>query len=1085
MGYIKNIILFHSAGFKYEKIAMDGHLAFAGKNDVGKTALAIAMAYPFLIDNNLIYGRGDRGRDVLPFEKFYLDQPDSIIFYDAVSVTGDPFTFAIHRDVDTFWEFIPAPFDEDWVVGAASWAAVRTNIMNANVPIMQHVTTQTAFRSILHGFDARRGAIPKSWRTSSLGMSRFALFTSDAGRNSVSTLLSHVFQKNVFTQQLLRHALIEAAMVYRGESPDPLSAPLPGSVGARIDLQDAWNVLMEFRDNYDDIQLMTQPDPKTGLLRIQDTLDKVFEVCNEYHARSADLSIIPRRIRYAMDAAETRCREIDALLAEKYAEKEEMIATYEENKKTLDRNSHVLSEEEGELRVREKRLAEVKARYKNEDIDVLLHESANEESFREQLEQARRQRDMLASSHKDIANAAKDEKLAIAALDKVYHESVAELADKKTKAEQSATEDLRVKKKDIETAYAARKADLAEQEQAIAQNKPEDILSVVCSRAHDNERIITVNQVRRRFNVAVGGEADMSLAGILDERGLRDIDPAAAATKEENASSAMLSYIASKDEIRRRMTVLDRDENTEIEAARSVCRRRIGEIKKEYDDGVIAARDMRDAAIEETKTRFRALVSGDNADIANAIAEADLAIKDLTDTLSHLRNFPSLKADKDVLLGEASLAIDRRDHIQRMNTLGVERKRNDQEYDSLLKAFAAEENRLRNEKNDLRHELSRASDNINGEFGDIDVVDKEETDMPLRRLNDDFVSARHRLREMDEKGEVRLAVQQLYEPVGPDKLSRTDTFELGIQLQDTLASTENYLAVAERLQRMFRHDSAEYSIAAAARAHGNRWYSILRNTANAVEKMETMKSNIQKLCVSVNRFIRQNNNTNCVDRVELSFVNSDNIEIYQHLLALKTFFDENSTLIGPDNIFAVGSDVNERFAALLDGFSNCLKMMQEKTLDIEDMFAVRITLDQKGQTKVIDEFQKNGSTGTTILTKMMLVMALCREVLGRQKNKTAIPILLDEMNNIDHENLGDIIKFADQAGFVVIMTGMIPSRLPKYVYNVRDLKREVAGHVEMMRWIRPMTFDMTPKPVPVPEAVSAVPAEDHETKEDE
>ena len=1056
MGYIKNVILYHVAGFNYEVIPMDGHVAFAGKNDTGKTTLAVAMAYSFLIDNNLIYGRGDNDRAVLPFDKFYLDKPYSVLFYDAVNIYGEPFCVAMRRHNDRpVWEFIEGAFDGTWLVGTSSWPDIEKNIRSCGVRMRPTVDRQPDFRRIVHGIADRR--VSGKIRGTD-GWDRFALFSTEASRSSVSNLLSHVFQKSEFTQGLLRSALLEAVMTQKDLSPAMGEQQRLEAAGMKISLKDHWQAMTGFFNAYRDIQLMTQVNPDTGRYPMQDVVEKALSVSDEYNDNVARMSTLPACMKYAIRIARERVAALDAAIALKDGQKKSADDRYQSLLEDFKTRSEKLSEENGRLKERREAVSNVKERYKDDPIDVLVRHSENVGTYRTALADLRARRQRLAAGAPDVANAKSNYDIAVANLKAALQKDIEAHGKERQQLDAAANRALKAAIDAIDADYQEKIASAQRKIDEYAGLSPETPLLEVRRLAHDTERIETVDAVRKRFDIPEGGPSDEKLNVLIVERGLAGKSAEALAREEQSASDALLSVIEDRLSAERaRAALIDKREKDKNEK-RAQCRNRIQANARQYEEKVRMSEETSAAAVEDAKNHYEAMISGDNAKIKEEFDETDGQIADLEGIFDLLASHPTLAADKAVLDGEPALKVDEEAYAENRKALAFEKAAAEKEYVAERAVLVSERNTLSTERAGLSRDIDTAMSMLSMVVS-LEMVEEAATDRPLRSLNEDFGAAALRAREMEESGELKKAVQRLYDSQQQCALSRDDTFKLGFGPGSKLTATEDYLAVAAKLRALLSSDK-DFNIRHFSSMRAGEWFSSLMTLAHSVDTMEDTKAKISGLCHRVNRFIRENNNTNCVDEVELEYKEAAVTDAYGAVRAAADFWHENSAFLGEDNIFSIGSDINDRMVYVLKDLSEKLDAMNEKELSIEEMFSVRIHLSQKGQDKVLESFKKNGSEGTTLLTKMMLIMALGHEIMGRQKNAVKIPILLDEMNNLDHENLADIMKFADKAGFVVIMTGIISTCIPNYLLHVKDAVGETADGASgrrdktVRRWIR-------------------------------
>lgn len=140
---------------------------------------------------------------------------------------------------------------------------------------------------------------------------------------------------------------------------------------------------------------------------------------------------------------------------------------------------------------------------------------------------------------------------------------------------------------------------------------------------------------------------------------------------------------------------------------------------------------------------------------------------------------------------------------------------------------------------------------------------------------------------------------------------------------------------------------------------------------------------------------------------------------------------------------------SQSFYELLHRFSEQFfsKSHGRGTLNMENIIAsVRYTCCKAGETTFTDTPQ---STGTTTMINCLLLSALLKRLMRRHTVLT-IPLVVDEIGRIDHDNLQEFVRIAEKYGFAVF--GTHPEQTPKVIaatqryFNIEYFAAEFPYH---------------------------------------
>ena len=1017
MGYLRRLLLVNSAGYPFADVRLDGHCDMAGGQGVGKTTLMNAILFPFVVEDHLL--------DIDKYEKtrfslYYFPEPsNSFVIYEMMNNLDTPYCVFIHRIGQALsFHFINAPFDMDWLYDGEEqvkdWQAVRAKLVQAGITY-RAVSTMSEFNDIILG----KG---KSFSE------QYSLVRSPKDKDAIRPLLSAIFKNRPFTQDNLKESLVAA--VTSSNQVD----------SETIELGSHRRNLEGFMQRFNDIRKMTQKG-KNGKSVVEEIAEEIFRHVDGLNGSRIQRNRIPGLLAFAVDRdndeIQSLTREQEALVKEREAKKK----AWEALDSKLENDSLAASGDEAVSRKELERIADIKKKYREADngLDDLAQWVLDKESIQTELAAANERYDNLTKDSKGLRrqmeealdkNSAIFEKKGMA-LQRAHDEEAKRL----NQAILECHSREQAHKERIEGEY---KEILGEDWQKTEMRLLEDLVRLSGFLANCE----TVAEVR----VAVAespysDELGAVLDGVLIARnGAEFTDVTALHDQVEKAKKDLKEEIDRKGALDRKKTAILED----IKRVHEKERKDFTEKILKLDDALKVDLENNDRdraqADEDIRKEFEAKIHGNDPALQAAIEKLGETISDLDYKIKQAEKYHDAVEEKKTLEGEQNL---RKLHESQALALGHLRD----EKKNAKKAYQEEDGKLDaqiREKDAKRKALTAALGNalkfldarsaLRAAFEEAAPI---QTDSPIGDITSDYNLINERIRQEEEA--IRLTVPKLY---GPSMLSRTDTFQLGIGLDKTLSTLDDFLGVADKLRIRLENSEEGMGMDKFIRVNTDIWLNEIRDISTVMGPVESMLMQIQKLCRLATEFMKRHNATDCVDSFKMEVNEKDSTDLVRLLRRTAQFYKDNYAILGFDNLFGSEDEpANKEATSLLEKISAELEKTSENSISISSMFDIRMDVSEKGTLhKDILSFNNIGSKGTANVLKAMLNMTLLHIVLGRgQAKNSRLICAIDEMNTIEARNLDALKEFAEAAGLHIFGSGQHHTQSAlDYSYNVWD-----------------------------------------------
>jgi hypothetical protein len=205
-----------------------------------------------------------------------------------------------------------------------------------------------------------------------------------------------------------------------------------------------------------------------------------------------------------------------------------------------------------------------------------------------------------------------------------------------------------------------------------------------------------------------------------------------------------------------------------------------------------------------------------------------------------------------------------------------------------------------------------------------------------------------------------------------------------------------------------------------------RFAHIIRQIGKETQSLIEKEGEISKIISEINKDFVARNFVGAIKSMELKTDKSAN-SIYQLLVEIKMFNDENTFDIGTPDLFSPNGQANknERAISLLKQLIKEMNSSKEKEITLSDSFELLFKIvENNNDTGWVEKLTNVGSEGTDILVKAMINIMLLNVFKERaskkQKDDFRLHCMLDEIGKLHATNEKGILKFANDRNILLI-----------------------------------------------------------------
>jgi hypothetical protein len=255
-------------------------------------------------------------------------------------------------------------------------------------------------------------------------------------------------------------------------------------------------------------------------------------------------------------------------------------------------------------------------------------------------------------------------------------------------------------------------------------------------------------------------------------------------------------------------------------------------------------------------------------------------------------------------------------------------------------------------------------------------------------------------------------------------------------------SRTDYFEFADNLQEFIENDK----IGEFKKRVEERFAHIIRQIGTETNELISKEGEISQVVNEINKDFEVRNFVGAIKKMELRTEKSANA-IFQLLVEIKKFNDENTFDLGEPNLFSSGSQANknEKAISYLNQLSKEMTNSREKEILLSDSFELEFrVVENDNDTNWTNKLTNVGSEGTDTLVKAMINIMLLNVFKERatRKNKGdfSLHCMMDEIGKLHPTNVKGILKFANDRNILLINSSPTSYNAADYKYTYILLK---------------------------------------------
>ena len=237
-----------------------------------------------------------------------------------------------------------------------------------------------------------------------------------------------------------------------------------------------------------------------------------------------------------------------------------------------------------------------------------------------------------------------------------------------------------------------------------------------------------------------------------------------------------------------------------------------------------------------------------------------------------------------------------------------------------------------------------------------------------------------------------------------------------------------------------------------------RFAHIIRRIGIETGDLISKEGEISQVIRDINNDFVARNFVGAIKSMELKTDKSAN-SIFQLLVEIKNFNDENSIVLGKPNLFSSNGQEskNEKAISLLKQLIKEMAATKEKEITLSDSFELLFKIvENDNDTGWVEKLTNVGSDGTDILVKAMINIMLLNvfkeRAAKKHKDDFRLHCMMDEIGKLHPNNVKGILKFANDRNILLINSSPTSYNATDYRYtyllakdakNVTSVKRLV------------------------------------------
>jgi hypothetical protein len=275
----------------------------------------------------------------------------------------------------------------------------------------------------------------------------------------------------------------------------------------------------------------------------------------------------------------------------------------------------------------------------------------------------------------------------------------------------------------------------------------------------------------------------------------------------------------------------------------------------------------------------------------------------------------------------------------------------------------------------------------------------------------------------------------------------------------------SYFEFAEMLKEFID----EYKLSEYKTRVEERFAHIIRRIGIETGDLISKEGEISQVIRDINNDFVARNFVGAIKSMELKTDKSAN-NIFQLLVEIKTFNDENPNNIGKTDLFTSNGQTNknEKAISLLKQLIKEMAATKEKEITLSDSFELLFKIvENDNDTGWVEKLTNVGSDGTDILVKAMINIMLLNvfkeRAAKKHKDDFRLHCMMDEIGKLHPNNVKGILKFANDRNILLINSSPTSYNATDYRYTYLLAKdpKNVTSVKRLVRKIQKLESEIT------------------------
>ena len=226
-----------------------------------------------------------------------------------------------------------------------------------------------------------------------------------------------------------------------------------------------------------------------------------------------------------------------------------------------------------------------------------------------------------------------------------------------------------------------------------------------------------------------------------------------------------------------------------------------------------------------------------------------------------------------------------------------------------------------------------------------------------------------------------------------------------------------------------------------------RFSHIIQQIGNETTDLISKEAEIEKIIKKINNDFISKNFVEAIKEMEMRTQKSSN-PVVKLLIKIKEFNDENSLILGEDNLFTSSETGNKNHKAveLLKQLVKELEKYKNSVLTLSESFDLQFRIvENDNDSGWVEKLSNVGSEGTDVLVKAMiniLLLNVFKDNASKKFKDFKLHCMMDEIGRLHPNNIKGILRFANDRNILLINGSPTSQNAIDYRYTYKLFKEQ-------------------------------------------